>query len=197
MISAIVLGAGLSRRMGNTNKLLLKINEKPIVEMVLDAVVKSDVEEIVLVYKDKEVCDIGLRYGAKCIYNNISYQGQSTSVIKGINAASDLADGYMFIPADIPYLDTNCINLVINTFYNDKTRIVIPTYNGVKGNPVIFPRKLRKEFDIITGDTGGKTVINMYPNLVTKVEMGDSYTCLDIDSMEDYLNVIGGYKNDK
>lgn len=192
MISAIIMGAGLSTRMGGINKLLMKIDNVPIIEIVVRALVNSNIDEIILVYRDKEVYEIGLRYGIKLISNEQSYLGQSTSIKRGLEIINRLSDGYLFIPADMPFIKKENINMLISHFMNNKSNIVIPTYDGVNGSPVIFPSYLHEEFFKLSGDSGGKSVIMNNQHIISKLEIGDNSGC-DIDTMEDYILAVGGF----
>lgn len=191
MISAIVLGAGLSTRMGSVNKLLMKIDNVPIIEIVIKNIVKSNINEIILVYRDNEVYEIGQRYGIKAIFNEQAYLGQSTSIIKGLEIINKCSDGYLFIPGDMPFIKSENIDMLINYFMNNKNNIVIPTYNGVNGSPVIFPSYLHEQFLKLEGDSGGKPVIINNQDIVSKLEIGDN-SGYDIDTMEDYILAVGG-----
>jgi len=187
-ISAIVMASGLSRRM-NANKLQLKISNKKIYEYILETLKKYDFYEKMVIAKDLDILQTATSLGFRAFENTKSYLGQSSS-IKLALANSHNSEGYMFFVADQPFIKLNTIDILCKTFENNPQKIIIPSYNGVNGNPVIFPFHFKKELMSITGDCGGKVVINNNLKNVIKVPIKTENEFIDIDTMEDYEKVI-------
>ena len=191
MISAIIMASGFGRRMGK-EKLLLDIDGLPIIERVISSVKNSYVDEIILIYRKKEIKDIGTKYNIKTIYNPNSELGQSASINLGINNCSSNSKGYMFFVGDQPFINSNTINKVIDAFKEGKGKIVIPYYNGLKGNPIIFSNYFKDNLLNIVGDKGGSEVIKENLKEVYKIHIENEIIGYDIDNEEDYKRVLKG-----
>jgi len=137
MITGIILASGLSRRM-NTEKLLLTVEGMPVVERVIRASTLSRLDHVILVYQKGEIKELGKKYNIETVCNHSAIEGQSAAIKEGIRASSPESDAFMFLVGDQPFLDIHTINTLIDTFMQDEAPIVVPVYNGKRGNPVIF-----------------------------------------------------------
>lgn len=183
MITGIILASGFSNRMGE-DKLLLEVQGKRVVERVIEAVKESNLDEILLIYRKKEIKSIGEKYNIKTIHNPNAKLGQSESVKKGVACALN-SEAYMFIVGDQPYLNSNVINKLINEYKVNKDKIIIPFYNEELGMPIIFPGYFREKLLKVKGDKGGHEIIDDNPNLIKKVNFSDWKLGFDIDTKDD------------
>ena len=120
------------------------------------------------------------------IVENPNYdQGQSTSVRAGLAALRPDADAAMILLCDQPYVSSDLINGLIDLFEREKALISLPTCGSIRGNPVIFSKKLFDELNQITGDKGGRGLINKYWNNASKLEVASVDIFKDIDTIED------------
>ncbi|WP_313341646.1 selenium-dependent molybdenum cofactor biosynthesis protein YqeB [Sedimentibacter sp.] len=189
-VSAIVLAAGLSRRM-NQNKLLMKLDGIEIYKYILNTIkeCKDFFNEIIVVGKDSEVLYYAESLGFKAKSNNNSHLGQSTSIIISLKNLKP-ADGYMFFVSDQPYIKKETIKKLYDAFNENKDKIIIPSYNGIKGNPPIFPHRFKEELLRLSGDVGGKDVIKKHLKEIVKVNIHTEKEHIDIDTMDDYKKQI-------
>ncbi|WP_309245140.1 molybdenum cofactor cytidylyltransferase [Clostridium sp. CF012] len=187
-ISAIILAAGYSRRMGK-NKLLLKYRGESLIENTIETIEKCGFSEIILVGRDEKIIEIGNRHGLKVIKNQNAVKGISESIKLGVRNASK-TNGYMFFTADQPFLDVDTIKRLIREFIEDSSYIIVPRCNGRRGNPVIFPDNFKEEFLELQGDVGGKTIINKNLYGVKFIEIQDSWALFDVDTNENYEYIL-------
>lgn len=188
-ISAIVMASGLSERM-KENKLHMKINNKKIYQYILETIkVCSCFQQVIVVSNDEEILNNSRNSRFKTIFNGKSHLGQSMSIRLGVENSQG-SDGYMFFVADQPFIKKSTIELLCSTFNDNPGKIIIPSYNGINGNPVIFPVGLKQQLLKIEGDKGGKTVITKNSDKIIKlyIETNDEY--FDIDTKDDYDKVI-------
>jgi molybdenum cofactor cytidylyltransferase len=185
MITGIILASGFSRRM-LAEKLLLAVDGTPMVERVIQAARASLLDEVVLVYQNENIKKAGGKYGIKTVYNECAATGQSASIKSGIAAASSGADGFMFLVGDQPFINAATINLLIAAFKQAPHDIIIPVYNGKRGNPVIFPATLKDALLTLKGDQGGRVLIDKMPERVKLVTIEDKRLGIDVDTVEDY-----------
>ncbi|MCT4688397.1 molybdenum cofactor cytidylyltransferase [Vallitalea sp.] len=185
MVTAIILAAGFSRRFGS-EKLLIKLDGKPIIAHVIETIIKSEFKEIILVYQNEDIKKIAENYNVQHVYNESAITGMSSSIKCAIMKASE-TDAYMFINGDQPFINSHVVEDLITTFNYKKESIIVPRYNGERGNPVIFGSKWKNDFLKITGDIGGRNIINDNKEEVYYLDITENKWGLDIDTKEDYL----------
>ena len=188
MITGIILASGFSQRM-HTEKLLLTVKGIPVLERVIQASALSRLDRVILVYQKNEIKELGKKYNIVTVFNHNANEGQSAAIKKGIQAASPESDAFMFLVGDQPFLDFYTINTLIDTFLQHEIPIVVPVYNGRRGNPAIFSSKLKGELLKIKGDCGGKTIINQMEEFALFLPIENSFVGIDIDTREDYERV--------
>jgi molybdenum cofactor cytidylyltransferase len=188
MISAVVLAAGRAQRLGE-QKLFLPLRGKPVLQWVLESALASELGEVVCVTRELESARRQLKLNNERLVwltNHAADRGQSTSVIAGLWATHPNSDGAMFLVGDQPLISTELINALIEKFTEESAWIVAPTFKQQPRNPVIFHRNLFPELLQLTGDRGGRTLINKHKNNSVLVEWNDEIPFLDLDGHEDY-----------
>ncbi len=185
MISAIVLAAGKSARMGQ-NKLLINLAGKPLIKWVLDAVLASAIEEVVVVTgRDGERVAQCFADGAVRRVHNCHYQsGQGSSIAAGVKALSAASRYCFFIMGDQPFVDSNLINAMIADFRDGE--ILQPVCRGVPGAPVAFAARYYKELSELSGDIGGKLVIENNRTHLRQFYWSGALQFIDIDNPADF-----------
>jgi len=183
-ISAIVMASGMSERM-KKNKLHMEINGIKIYEYVLETIKKYNFYETIVAAKDDDILDKAESLGFLGVRNTKYYLGQSESIKAALENAKQ-TDGFMFFVADQPFVKLSTIDKLCNEFKNNPNNIIIPYYDGIKGNPVIFPNAIKNQLMMLENDNGGKVVINDNLDKVIKVHIEGQVECKDIDTAEDY-----------
>ena len=184
MITGIIMASGFSNRMGK-NKLLMEIDGVRVIERVISACKESLLDDIILIYRVDEVRDIGEKYGLRCIFNSNAHEGQSAAVKLGVEN-SNPNSSYMFLVGDQPFLTHELIDKLIREYNMDTKNIVVPYFNNKFGMPIIFPSNFREDLLKVSGDKGGREIIQGNPGLVRKIYFEDELMGVDIDTMEDY-----------
>lgn len=187
-ISAIILAAGYSRRMGK-NKLLLKYRGESLIEHTIETIKKCGFSEIILIGRDEKILEIGNEHGLVVIKNENAVRGISESIKLGVRNAAK-TDGYMFFTADQPFLDIDTIKSLTHEFTKDPAYIIVPRSDGRRGNPTIFPCSFKEEFLNLQGDIGGKIIINKNLYGVKFIEIQDSWALFDVDTNENYEYIL-------
>ena len=186
-IAAVVLAAGASTRMG-TAKQLLQIDGRPLVQHVLDNVQRSRVGEIILVLgHSAEVIQRELKLeGAKVVLNENFLQGMGTSLKSGLAAVNSEVQAALIILADQPFVRPETLDQLIAEHERTRAQIVIPTYRGFRGNPVLLDRSVFPEVMGLSGDIGCRAIFGEHQDGIVKLEVGDVGILLDIDQKSDY-----------
>jgi len=191
MVSAILLAAGESKRMGKP-KLLMPFGKSTILEQTVDNLLNSTVSEVIVVLgcKAEEVMPKLAARPIKIAINPNYHQGMSTSVIAGLNLIDDKAEAVMLVLADKPFVDSKIINELIEQFYAHDKGIAIPAYQAKRGHPVIFAIKYKAELLALKGDTGGRQIIAEHPGDILEVAVDSPGINIDIDTISDYHSHI-------
>lgn len=185
MITGIIMAAGFSKRMGE-DKLLMEIDGVKMVERVIRSCKDSILDEIILIYRKKEIKEIGENYQIHTVYNPNADLGQSESMKLGLQTAHNNS-AYMFLTGDQPFLTGDLINLLIEEYNKSQDRIIVPSYNGKNGTPAIFPPQFKEKLLHVKGDKGGRDIIKSNVHDVVKVAIEDEKLGLDIDKKEDFF----------
>lgn len=185
-VSAIVLAAGMSTRMGST-KQLLPFGGKPLLECVLENVQRSQVDEIVLVLGfSAEIIrqTIPLDH-VRVVLNDAYREGMGTSVRAGISHVSSKTDAALVVLADQPFVKSDTIDRLIRVYREYKPQIVIPTYQGFRGNPVLLDRSVFPELMSLGGDIGCRAIFGGHTEDILKTPVEDIGVLLDVDTQAD------------
>lgn len=194
-VSAVVLAAGMSRRMG-TPKQLLRIGGETILELTLKNVRSSSVQEIVLVLGfaaesvEKEITTERV----KVVHNKDYQQGMGTSLRAGLAAVAPQASAALIVLADQPFVRPETLNSLIACHQESKPQIIIPMYRGFRGNPVLLDRSVFPELKELNGDVGCRAIFGSHTENICKLAMDDLGILLDIDSPEEYQKLEKAYK---
>lgn len=198
-ITAIVLAAGQSRRMGDDNKLLLEHEGKPILRHVVDAALGAkSVSDVVVVtgHEAEAVEDALAGLDVRFVHNTAYEEGLSASLRSGIEAVSSKASHALILLGDMPGVSAAMIERMAATLTASAGRIpaekaiAVATSRGKRGNPVLWPRAHFEALAAISGDTGARHIIGQNRDAVIEVEIGEA-AALDVDTPEAYAALKG------
>tara|TARA_Y100001970_G_scaffold257877_1_gene337186 strand:- start:473 stop:1084 length:612 start_codon:yes stop_codon:yes gene_type:complete len=189
-ISATILAAGSSNRMGDLNKLLLLINERPIINLVCTTALETNLNPIVVVtgYQHIKVEKAIPNKSVRLIHNKNWKKGMMSSICVGISVLDESVNGNMIILGDMPFITKDTLDVLIKKFIKYRGQnIIFPLYKSKQANPVIFPKKLFPEILLSRGDIGCKKIIEKYKQNTTGVTIDSDEVILDCDTRDDYL----------
>lgn len=190
-IAGIVLAAGGSTRMGQP-KLLLDVHGEPLIRHVVRLAENSKLMPLIVVTgaHSTEIQSVLTDFSVEIIYNPDWQKGQSTSVKAGIRALPPGADGVVILLGDQPGITKEVIQELIETHASIQPTpaIIIPEYQGKRGNPVLFDRCVFQAMSTLSGDAGARQIFTRFPSSVIAVDNPDLFA--DIDSPEDYLKFL-------
>lgn len=185
-ISAVVLAAGQSRRMGQ-NKLLMPFNGVPLLTRALDFVAGLGFGENIIVVSEETADLVKIPQGFVTVINKSPESGQASSVKLGVNAAS--LDYYMFFLADMPFLDKGTVLRLVSEI--EEGKIVVPYAGEAPASPVIFHKNFRSELLATTGDKGGRAVISKHKQDCKAVLFKNTKAFTDVNTPGEYEKYIG------
>ncbi|ASW03917.1 nucleotidyltransferase family protein (plasmid) [Paraburkholderia aromaticivorans] len=191
--SAVVLAAGMSSRMAGKHKLLLPIGGQPAVRRTVSALAAAGPEELVVVtgFNGRDVIDaldgLPVRFQGNPRYE----EGQMTSVAAGVAALRMPCSVVLVCLADQVLLDAGDYRELVDAFgampYGS---ILIPAFNGQRGNPVAFSASYVPE--VVTGrlNPGCRKLIAEHPDEVFVHEAAHDRFTVDMDTPEDYARIL-------
>ena len=126
----------------------------------------------------------------KVVKNPYYKRGMGTSIRRGLQAIDPSSQGILIALGDQPLIKTRTINALIRAFVQKKGTIVVPSFWGKQGHPVIFHRQYLKELLKLKGDVGGRFIIEKHPKEVWLVRVKSKGVTKDIDTWKDYEKVV-------
>jgi molybdenum cofactor cytidylyltransferase len=181
-ISAILMAAGLSRRMG-VDKLFMQYQGNALIEHALTLLGDLPVFEKIIVTTTGRLEKIILPPDVRAIINHNPEIGQSESLRLGVSGAS--GDWYLFLNADQPRLQRTSLQPMLELTKSNPGKIIYPTANGQPTSPVLFHSNFRDELLSVRGDIGGRAIRQNKPYDCVVYEAEKPEDFLDIDIVAD------------
>ena len=179
---AMILAAGRSSRMGNHHKLLAEWRGKPLVAHVADAIARAGLPPPVIVLgarADEVRAALGTR-PASFVTAEDHADGLSRSLRTGIAAVPDDWTHVLVCLADMPRLELEILTALAAATGD----IVIPTWNGKRGNPIRWGRTHFHRLMALEGDVGGKALLAEHAANLTEIPAASDAVLDDIDTPE-------------
>ena len=185
MISAIVLAAGQATRFGEC-KQLVRLGGKTLLEHALAGVRGAKIDDVVVVLgaNAEEILE-RIAFRETVVINPDFAGGMSTSIQAGLRAAK--GDAALIILGDQPFVASATLDALIDEYRRTKARVIIPTYRGLRGNPVLVDRSLFAEMMNIRGDVGCRAIFGDHADSIVNVPVEDRGVVVDIDTAEDLV----------
>ena len=189
MIAAVVLAAGLSRRMGQA-KLLMPVGGKALIRHAVETVLAGGVDSVwVVTGPDVEPIAAALvGLDVQLVVNPAPEEGQAGSLRAGIAALPASVDAVVVALGDQPSLAPSIIPALLAARRASPKLIVAPRYRDGQGNPVLFKREIFPELLRLTGDQGARPILQQEPARVEWVEL-DLPMPPDVDTPADYEKI--------
>jgi molybdenum cofactor cytidylyltransferase len=190
VVSALVLAAGQSRRMGGRDKLLEPVGGVALLRHVVQAVSGSVADETVVVLAPGADERLAALSGteARTVTNPRSDEGMGTSVGAGVTALRADADAVLIVLADMPEVTARDFDRLIAAFDPAEGRAIVRavTEAGKPGHPVLFGRRFFELLRALEGDRGARSLIADYPEFLVDVALPGAAAATDLDTPEDW-----------
>jgi molybdenum cofactor cytidylyltransferase len=187
-IAAIVLAAGRSRRMAPRNKLLIEDGDgRAMVARVVDHALASRARPVVVVtgHMAKEVRAALSGRSVLYAHNDHFADGLASSLRAGLAALPPATDGALVCLGDMPLVDGPMLDRLIDAFDPEEGRgIVLPTFNGKQGNPMLWGARFFPAMAALSGDSGARHLAAEHAEAVVEVELGSDAVLRDFDTPE-------------
>lgn len=189
MVAAIILAAGESTRMEGP-KALLPFKGKTLIRRVADSLTAAGgLSPIVVVLGAHEelIRPEVAKLNVHVITNDGYRTGQLSSLQKGLEVVRESpATGVLVHPVDHPAVKTETVRAILKCFAASHAPVVVPTYNGRRGHPVIFSEKLFDELMKAPVEIGARAVVWRHVEDIVEVATDDCAIIQNIDTPKDY-----------
>lgn len=185
--AAILLAAGLSRRMG-CSKQLLSFSGKPFIRHCLDNLLEAGLQNIIVVLgpTGREIEPVISDLPVSIAWNSALKSDMADSVRIGLEALPEHVDGVLVCLADHPLVKAATIKEILTYCDTHPNKIIIPVFNGKKGHPTLFPRAAIEEiFSVSTL----RDIIHREPDRIALLDIFDPGITADIDTPEDFQRI--------
>lgn len=190
-LGILFLAAGGSSRMG-TQKLLLQWGTSTVVGQALAAARAAGPAQIILVTgcdadRVEEACRAADHdRSVQIIFNPDWASGMLSSIRAGMGALDPTLDGFFVALGDMPLIPPDVYRDLAAAFREGPDRYVLPTFEGKRGHPVLFPMSVAGQVDGPPADTGLRGLLQRSPERVLAVPVTTPGVCLDLDTPEQY-----------
>ena len=190
MISAILLAAGQSKRMDGENKLTKEIQGVPLIKHSVKNILASSIDELIIVLGyQKEIIEkiIDKNNKIKFIFNKDFESGMASSIKTGLNNLSEKTESFFICLGDMPMVGHDIYNQLIKSKANKE--IIVPTYKGQQGNPVLFDKSMKETVMNITGDVGAKKILELNKDKILNLEINDQSIVEGFNTQSDFSSL--------
>jgi len=187
MISAILLAAGQSKRMDGKNKLTKEIHGVPLIKHSVRNILASSIDELIIVLgHQKEIVKklVDNNEKIKCVFNKEFESGMASSIKTGLNNLSKKTEAFFICLGDMPMVNHNIYDQLIKS--RNQKDILVPTYKGRQGNPVLFDKLMKEKIMNITGDVGAKTILELNKDKILNIETNDQSITKNFNTLDNF-----------
>jgi len=189
MISAIILAAGESKRMGQP-KMLLPWGKVIVLGHVISVLQSAGLEDLVTVTGGfrENIEEIARQYNVKTVYN-VEYASNEmlSSIQCGIGSLKPEVEAALVCLGDQPQVQERSVRSVCEAFRKNRSNLVLPSYQMRRGHPWLIARPLWEEILNMRSPQSPRDFLNAHAREIEYVEVDNSSILEDLDTMEDYL----------
>lgn len=175
-------------------KLLLKLGGETVIARVVQALRLAGIEKVVVVVRpnDAQLAEEVRQTTAELVVPEIAPPDMRVSVelaLRSLGESVEEWDGWLLIPADHPTLETQAIEQLIAVWDSDRTRIAVPTWQGRRGHPTLFPWETASEVSLLPPDSGLNILLRSRPDQVLEVVASSDRVLMDLDTPDDWERI--------
>jgi len=190
MISAIILAAGQSKRMGQP-KMLLSWGTLTVIEHVVVTFLNAGIEDILVVTGGvhQEVEKAIDRFPVRKIHNREYENGEMLSSLQyGLREIREQTQATLIGLGDQPQIREESIRLICETYRKDKSELIVPSFQMKRGHPWLVARRLWNAILELKPPQTPRDFLNQYADKIQYMNVDTPTILADLDTPEDYQN---------
>lgn len=180
-VSCVVMASGHSKRFGQ-DKLLYPLDGVPMLARVLGALPRDLLEDIFVVARTQAVLDLAESLGCAPVPNPDRTDDTAVTIRLGIQALPPGTEGCLFAVGDQPWVSPNSLRRLVAGFVRDPHQVAALGWQGVRGNPVLFPRAYFPALAKLPPGQSGRFLLGSVP--VAQIQVADPLELQDVDSLQ-------------
>lgn len=187
-VGAVILAAGLSRRMGRP-KLMMAWGESTVIGSVIHAVLEGGISPIIVVTGGarQEVEAAVKEFPVETIYNPAYEQGEMLSSVQaGLRALNQRAEAAMVVLGDQPQIQTETVRALISGYHENNTPLLIPSFQRRRGHPWLVGSGFWEEILALIPPYTLRDFLNQNAGMITYMTVDNDSVLQDLDTPEDY-----------
>jgi molybdenum cofactor cytidylyltransferase len=186
-VVGIILAAGESRRMGRL-KALLPFGDKTVIEQVIQSLLHAElaVVTVVLGHRAADIAAVIHSWPVHMLHNSDYQHGMTTSVQVALRDITPIPDAYLLALVDQPHIAPELIRQLLTAFARTAKGVIIPTYHGKRGHPIILATRYRQDILALGPDQGLHLVTRGYPDDTLEIPVDTDDILRDMDYQADY-----------
>ena len=194
-LAVVILAAGLSRRMGSTDKLTLEFAGQPLFRRSLLLAKALQPVCCVVVTNTAKICEAAQDEGFLVTDNPDAVSGIASSIVCGVRAIHGCGcEHVLFMNADQPLLRLEVVQRITEAGQAADC-ILVPRCEGKPKSPCLFPVRFCAELAGLSGDKGGRQVYRRHPEAVQFIDFTEPEDFFDIDTQEDLKAALNSRRN--
>ena len=197
-IAAVILAAGMSRRMGRP-KALLPIGDKTLIRRVAESIsAVSSISPLIVVTGHLQAEVIQSLAGLPITFaHNPDYDagGMLSSIQTGLRAIPEDTDAVLIMLGDQPTIRPDTVQSLINCWQSTQPPAVVPVYHEKRGHPVVICGRSRSEILALKPDQTLKTFMTHHERDLVELSVDDPATTIDVDTPADYEKMLEQYNS--
>lgn len=186
-VTAVVLAAGYSSRMGEF-KPLLPLGEVTVLERVVTLFHDAGISDVRVVtgHREADLKPRLERLGARAVANPDYRDGMFSSVAAGVATVGAEVEAFFVLPVDVPLIRPETVRRLIDAYLNNRADVVYPRVLGQRGHPPLIAGHHAPEIAKWQGAGGLRAVLARWDAGALDVAVADEYILRDMDTPDDY-----------
>ena len=111
----------------------------------------------------------------------------ASSIKAGLNHLPEDTEAFFICLGDMPMVNHNIYNQLVKS--KDKKEIIVPTYKGQQGNPVLFDKSMKETVKNITGDVGARKILELNKDKILNLEINDQNITWGFNTLDDFSSL--------
>jgi molybdenum cofactor cytidylyltransferase len=188
-VGAIVLAAGLSRRMGQPKVLLPWTRGSSILEQILEQLALARVPNVVVVtgHRAGEVTELATHNGVNAVFNEQYATGEMLSSVKaGLRAMPEHVSAALIVLGDQPRIQARVLNQLLVAYSEGASDLIAPSFKMRRGHPILVGRRYWPEILALPDGGAPRDVIDRHQDKLAYITVDNDSILGDVDTPEEY-----------